>query len=293
MRNFASFHPITTFAYFFMVIFCTMFSTNPLVLGLSLAGGLALYTCGRGLGASGKMLLGYLPVCAVFVLTNMLFVHEGGTVIGHIGGNALTLEAILYGLNMSLMLMAIVVWFSCYSWVMSEDKMTLVLGKRLPRLALVFGMVMRYLPTIRRKWHEIEDAQKVIGTYSGQGFYDRVRGKIRVLSSLISWSMEGGIITADSMRARGYGLKGRTSYTIYRWCARDILLLVSVVALGGVAIGLLFAGAGSYDFYPFVSQLSAGAKDIVLYVAVGLLSLLPVVLEIQEGLVWICLQSKM
>lgn len=46
-----------------------------------------------------------------------------------------------------------------------------------------------------------------------------------ILSAMLTWSFENAVETADSMRSRGYGLKGRTSFSIYRMSRRDWVLL--------------------------------------------------------------------
>ena len=38
------------------------------------------------------------------------------------------------------------------------------------------------------------------------------------------------------MEARGYGLKGRSSYTIYRFDRRDLCVLLLILLLGGVVL---------------------------------------------------------
>ncbi len=43
---------------------------------------------------------------------------------------------------------------------------------------------------------------------------------------MITWSLENAIETADSMRSRGYGLPGRSAFSIYRMDSRDKLALM-------------------------------------------------------------------
>ncbi len=47
---------------------------------------------------------------------------------------------------------------------------------------------------------------------------------------MVTWSLENAIETADSMRARGYGLPGRTSFSIYRFDSRDSSALAWLVS---------------------------------------------------------------
>ncbi|MEI3176077.1 MAG: hypothetical protein V8S96_06110 [Lachnospiraceae bacterium] len=74
---------------------------------------------------------------------------------------------------------------------------------------------------------------------------DKVRGGVRVFDSLVSWSMENSIDTADAMKARGYGLPGRTNFSLFRFRQRDVILLCimggfSAVILACFGIGRFF-----------------------------------------------------
>ena len=62
---------------------------------------------------------------------------------------------------------------------------------------------------------------------------------MRILSALTDWALEGSIVTADSMRARGYGSTRRTSFQIYRFTSRDVVLigLMAMLLLGTLAYG--------------------------------------------------------
>ena len=63
--------------------------------------------------------------------------------------------------------------------------------------------------------------------------HQRVRSALRVFSIVVTWSLESGIITADSMRCRGYGLPGRTAFSIYRFDDRDRAALRWLLFCGG------------------------------------------------------------
>ena len=64
--------------------------------------------------------------------------------------------------------------------------------------------------------------------------------------------MENAIETADSMRARGYGLPGRTAFSIFRFESRDARLLAWLLACGGLVIFGWAAGALAWRYYPTV-----------------------------------------
>lgn len=55
-------------------------------------------------------------------------------------------------------------------------------------------------------------------------WFKKVRYALNMVSILVTWALENAIETADSMKSRGYGLKGRTAFSIYRFNRRDKIL---------------------------------------------------------------------
>lgn len=292
MKGFSSYHPIILFIYFFVVLFVTMFTTSPILLAISLINGILLYTLESGWTKCAKV-LGYgLTIGIIMVVTNMLFVHKGVTVLFYIGNSPVTLEAILYGVYMAVMLMCIFVWFASYNAIISEDKLTYLFGGVAPKLSLIFVMTLRYIPAVRRKWREIDNAQRTLGAYSGAGYYDKLKSKMQVFGALVSWSVESSIVTADSMRARGYGIAKRTNYHNFFWTLRDSVMMILIVAVGALLIGLVAYGVGKYSYYPSLQALDFSTLAITTYVAMFGMCLLPVIIEIKEVLLWQFLKSK-
>lgn len=74
--------------------------------------------------------------------------------------------------------------------------------------------------------------------------FDRIHAGLNMLSILITWALENAIETSDSMRSRGYGLKGRTAFSIYHFTRKDkyvfgIMIGLFAVFTGGCMIGPL------------------------------------------------------
>ncbi len=78
-----------------------------------------------------------------------------------------------------------------------------------------------------------------MGLYSGRGMVDKLRGALRVFSSVLTWALENAVETGDSMKARGYGLPGRSHFSLFRFTRRDGLLL------GAAALLMAFVLPGS------------------------------------------------
>ena len=66
-----------------------------------------------------------------------------------------------------------------------------------------------------------------------------MRNAVKILSIMITWSLENAIETADSMKSRGHGLKGRTSYSLYKFDKRDAIMLCAILFSGTVLMILL------------------------------------------------------
>lgn len=292
MKAFEGYHPVILFVYFIAMIFITMFTTHPILLGISFVTSLAF--CGMLLGIK-KLLssLAYsIPMLLIIAVTNPLFSHNGETILFFLNDNPVTLEAILYGLDIAVMIMSVFYWFKCYHAVMTSDKFIYLFGRIIPKLSLLLSMVLNFVPKFKRHFKEIDQSQKALGIYTSKSYVDKVRSKIRVLSILVTWSLENSVETADSMRARGYGLKGRTSYSIFRWTVRDTVMAALVFGLTAVVCFLTSQGYSDYWFYPAFKAFDWSVLAIVLYIALFAVMFLSTLTEIKENIAWRYLRSK-
>ena len=112
------------------------------------------------------------------------------------------------------------------------------------------------------------------------GLFRKIRQGGKNVSVLISWSLESSIENADSMEARGYGLKGRTSFHLYRFTARDALMEVWLCGLGAVSVAGCALGKTEVFFYPryVLHPFDAGAA--VTLVAFAVLLATPILLDL-------------
>lgn len=292
MKYFDRLHPAVAFVYFALMIAISMLTTNPVVIAVSYLSSIVF--CGMLIG--GKKLvvsLCYnLPLLILLSATNPIFVHKGETILFFLNDNPVTKEAILYGVFASMMIMSVFYWFKCYSTVMTSDKFIYLFGRVIPKLSLVLSMSIAFIPKLKRKYKEIDEAQKALGIYSGKGMVDKIRSKFRVLSILLTNSLESSIDTADSMRARGYGLKGRSSYAIYKMTASDKALLALFALTGSAGIVLIVLGTVDFNFYPVLSPINLQALQVVAYAIITAFAFAPTVLEVKENVLWRCLKSK-
>ncbi|MDR3344812.1 MAG: energy-coupling factor transporter transmembrane protein EcfT [Oscillospiraceae bacterium] len=291
MRAFESVHPAAAFAYFISVLLVAMFTAHPVLLCEALLG--AVLFCAI-LSAKGfwKNMASYVPLFAIIALSNPLFSHNGVTMLFFLNGNPVTLEAVLYGADIAVMLIAVIYWFQCYSFVMTSDKFLYLFGKAIPKLSLVLSMALRFIPLFKAQLIRVNRAQKAMGLYSGKSFTDKLRSAGRVLLALITWSLENAVETGDSMRARGYGLHGRSHFALFRFTGRDGVLLGISAALTGLTLTGRALGGADFAFYPRITGISTAPLSLAVYLAFGALTLLPFIIETEESLKWTYFVSK-
>ncbi len=293
MNYFASYHPINQFLYYMIILAVTMFFRHPVLLALSVTGA-ATYGIWMKRGKVGKFFLMVLPVCIVSAVVNPLFSHEGVTILGYFSnGNPVTLESILYGLSSGVMLAAVFLWFYTLQEVMTSDKFIYLFGRLLPVFGLILSMVFQFVPKYRNQIRKISDAQKGIGRDIGNGnLFQRIRQGMKIMSILATWAFENSVETADSMKSRGYGLRGRTSYSIYRFESRDRWFLgIQLVCILPLVAGNICEWI-SVQYYPVFLVNENTWFSYVTYFAYGILCFLPVISDVLEEIKWHYIQSK-
>lgn len=289
MKNdaFAGFHPVINFFYFVFVIVCSMLFMHPVFLGISLISA-ALYAVYLNRRRAVKFLLAViLPMMVLLAILNPVFNHAGATILVYVNDNPVTLEAILYGGAAAVMMGAVLIWFSCYNAVMTSDKFIYLFGRVIPALSLIFSMVLRFVPKFKAQIKVISNAQKCVGRDVSNGkFWKRIRNGVRILSILVTWALENAIETADSMRSRGYGLRGRTSYSNYRFDRRDGFSLGLLGGLAAVVLFGAFAGWNDIVYFPAVYALPMTAASFVVYIAYAAFCLFPLAADLYEDAAW-------
>lgn len=284
-------NPIAAFLWLMMTAGIAMFCFNPLILMFSFIGA-ALYFMIRNPDAGLKMHIPYLLLFAGSALLNPLFSHNGATVLFVLNHNPITLEAFYYGLILGGMILAVLYWFRSFQQIMTSDKLLYVFGSALPKLTLMLSISLRYIPLLKKQTKKIRDAQKALGLFSEENAIDRLRGEMRIFSVLVTWALENGIITADSMSARGYGIGRRTRFALFKYRLRDALLCILCILLGACCICGIISGELSCTFYPRFYMARPGWLGVLGYTAYAVLAFLPGLLEVEERIRWKLLKLK-
>jgi len=291
--TFSSYHPIINFLYFGFVFVFSMFFMHPACLAVSLFCAFAYSIFLNGRRAVRFNFLYMLPLMAVTALINPAFNHEGATILTYLpGGNPLTLESMAYGIAAAAMLISVICWFSCYNAVMTSDKFVYLFGRVIPALSLILSMTLRFVPRFKAQIKTVSDAQRGVGRDVSSGsVFQRAKKGLAILSIMVTWALENAIETSDSMRSRGYGLNGRTAFSIYRFDRRDKYALLFLLFCGAYIIAGVCLKAVYWRYFPTVKGMTLQPYSASVFLAYFALCIAPVVIDIREDRKWKRLQS--
>ncbi len=291
---FSGYHPSVNLLYFVIVIGYAMFCLHPVSLAISLVCAATYSVQLRGWRAFRRQMLYLLPLMLLAAVLNPAFNHAGVTILTYLPtGNPLTLESIAYGLAAAVMLVGTITWFANYIAVMTSDKFVYLFGRVIPSLSLVLSMSLRFVPRFREQLRQVSAAQRGIGRDAGTGsVLRRARQGITILSIMITWCLESGIETADSMKSRGYGLPGRSAFSIYRFSRRDRCALLFLGLCGGLLVLGTALGGLAWNYFPAIGGRLFQLPSLGLYLLHLALGLMPVFLDRREEKLWRALPSK-
>lgn len=291
--SFSRLHPLTNLLFFIAATGFSMFLMHPVCLVISLVCALcyALFLGGKQTALFALRFL--LPVALVMVLVNPLVSHRGATVLGYLPwGNPFTLESVLYGCASAALVCAVALWFSCFHRVMTSDKIVFLFGRIAPSLSLVLAMALRFVPRFLEQLREIRSARRQVTATGRRTLLSRFKGGLRVFSVLVSRALENSVDTADAMKSRGYGLKGRTAFALFRFHRQDALMCLYCAALSAVVILLPSFRAVTYRYYPLLHGNFSAAVSVLFYVLYAALLTAPLLYNAWEGIRWTRSRSK-
>lgn len=87
-----------------------------------------------------------LPLMLLTAILNPIFNHKGLTVLFYLKRNPVTLESVAYGAASGVMLGSVLLIFSCFNRIITDDKILYLFGRIIPSLAVVISMALRFVP---------------------------------------------------------------------------------------------------------------------------------------------------
>ncbi|MBE6772264.1 MAG: energy-coupling factor transporter transmembrane protein EcfT [Ruminococcaceae bacterium] len=286
-------HPATNFIFFAAVIIFSMLFNHPAFMTVSLLASLAYAVRLKGRSALKMFFFALLPLLLFVTFINSLFAHYGVTVLYTFkSGNNLTLESIVYGAVTGAIVVTMILWFMCYNEVVTEDKFMHLFGKRMPHIALLILMVLRFVPLYTKQFKEVVSARKGAGIAEDSGKLGKMKNAATAVSGVITWALEHSIETADSMKSRGYGLKGRTSYSRFTFSPSDAVVSALILIASAVMIVTKVFGVAEASYNPVIYLSDTTPEFIFSAMIYALLCFMPVIYDFAEEIKWNRLYAK-
>ena len=279
--RFDSYHPTINFIFFTAAIACTIWFDHPVFLGISY---LAAFAYSVKLNGRRGLIfdLVLIPLMALYVLWYSYYHHFGVTVMRqNFFGNDMTLESMIYGIVIAVTIASVIMWMSCFFAVVSSDKVVYLFGRISPKLSLFLSILLRSVPRVKQTARRIEISQEGVGKGFRQGnLWRRFLNLIRLISILITWTLENFIESTQSMKCRGYSLKGRTAFSIYRFDNRDRSFVVAIFLCLTLIVMAILLDQVTILYNPEIIFNRITPVSGVFYVAYAALLLLPMALQI-------------
>lgn len=282
----------------------TLFSTvHPFLLLVYALGAPVLAMCGRnpvfqaaaffcavcvnGFYLGGKSvregIRGILPIFFIVSILNVILNPMGVTTLFVIGTRRITLESLCYGVSNGLMLATVILWFRCFTAILPNQKFLYLFGKRFQKTGLLLSMIVKLFPETRYKIHCIRFADDTAGYEENMSRKEKLRKSMRQISVLLEWSMEDGIETADSMKARGYGDHPRSSYERYPVTAYDRIIGGVLAVTFILAVLAVIVQNREFVYYPTLAwNVENGMEAFGGIVVQGIFFLAPIWMELQK-----------
>ena len=293
MKNdaFSGFHPGVNLAFFVAALGLTMFIQQPVYLLISMVSGCAYLLYLQGKKGFYRQ-VGYLvPILIMMAIMNPVFNHEGITILWYLpNDNPITLEAICFGLASAVMMGASIVWFNCCNTVFTSDKIIYLFGRVIPALSLMISMTLRFVPRFKYFLQSVLRTQQAM--HKPENTKEKLQQALAAFSATVSWAMEQSIVSADSMKSRGYGLFGRTAFSIFIFEKRDGITLLTLFLLCVGAVVPHVVGLMGWTYYPSMTGQFLGPVQILAYLCYGGMCNLPLIIDLMEDRKWNAFKSK-
>lgn len=284
---FVSYSSYVNILYFIGVMVINMFFMHPVILIISFVSSLTYSLYLNGMKSLKFDLFVLFPLLLFIILVNPLINHQGTTILFYINNQMITKESILYGIFAGMMIINMFLYFSSFNKIMTGDKIMSVLKFVSRKLSLIFVMTLRFVPRYKNEFNKIKVSQQCLNEGLNDGnFFDRIRHGSNMMSSLVTFALEDGIDTADTMIARGYGLKNKSNYKREKFTNDDkVFFTLMMILLLIVIIGII-RGQFYINFFPDFIFTELSIHNALYFVSYFIFAMVPMIIEIKEALVW-------
>lgn len=281
-------NPFVKLAWVSSTVLLAMIFEHPLYLLLLFLVTLPVVIAAKGWPEWLSLLRFVFYLSLVIIIINSLVMYHGTHVlleftfeIPTLGQPKITLEAICFGLGMSLRLLAIVSAFTILNLTVHPDDMLLAALKlRLPyKSVLATSLSTRFMPALIDDLGRLTDVQRSRGLEIDKGkLGQKIRSRGAVLIPLLSNSLDRTVQIAEAMESRAFGAgKTRTYYKEIKLTPLGLVQVAASFLPFIFGLFLRFKGFGGYRYYPSLQKINLNWSELtpMLILVILLLAILP------------------
>lgn len=251
--RFERFHPLVSFLYYAGSIALLILMLHPIFLGIAVIIICLINVIHDRLSGIRRWLLFIVTTFFLMLIMNPMFNERGQHLLFAINEHRITVEAVVYGGMNAMSIITILALFVSFNVIMTPNKLLFLFSKILPQFAVLLMLTLRFIPLMRRRLEEITVVQRSKGITVSQGNWrTRVKTGMQYVQTLLTYSLEEAIQTADSMKARGYGQGARSSYEYFKIRKSDVITILFLIALFCFILVGRLSGFGYLTIYPIM-----------------------------------------
>jgi len=260
-------NPFCKLSWLGSIFILALIFNNPLYLLLLFLSTLPLIIAARVWREWAYLMKFALYLCLAIIAINTLVSSHGSHLLWEapfgiplIGAPVITLEAIFFGVGMSLRLLTIISAFAILTFTIHPDDIMLAMIKmKLPyKSVLVTSLSTRFIPTLIDDAERISQVQRSRGLELDRGkLRQRIKNRMAIMIPLLSNCLDRTVQVAEAMESRAFGSgEKRTFYKEIKLSKSDIPTLISGFLPLVLGIFMRWWGQGDYQYYPTLGKIS-------------------------------------
>lgn len=251
-------HPLSGVVLISLYLITVLIIKNPIYLAIIFLSILFLANidgCLRDIFAYVKFII---FVAILIIILNPIMSHNGVTILYQstinipiYGAITITLEAILFGVQMGAIMVIITMIFGFGNLILHPDRTFGFFAKFFKKSALLMSMTIRFFPTLLNSYKNIIEVEKLRGNMiNNKKFISRIKSQGNVVNILFMTSLEDAVDVSESMYSRGFGLGKRSTYFKEKVRGMDIIIILFVLLELIYLYFLIRNGFNTMNFYP-------------------------------------------
>ena len=260
-------NPFCKLVWVVSILVLALIFNNPLYLLLLFLSTLPLIIAARVWTEWASLMRFAFYLCLAIIIINALVSYHGSHLLWQapfriplMGTPVITLEAIFFGVGMSLRLLAIISAFAILTFTIHPDDIMLAMIKlKLPyKSVLVTSLSTRFIPTLIDDVERISDVQRSRGLELDRGkLMQRIKNRMAIIIPLLSNSLDRTVQVAEAMESRAFGSgEKRSFYKEVKLGRLDVPALILGFLPIVLGIFMQWWGHGDYQYYPTLEKIS-------------------------------------